>query len=119
MSPLAAPARSGYSPAPTGETLPVVHCEYEGKKFEVPAGANLREALLRNGVSPYRDLHKLTNCRGNGMCGTCRVVVFPLAALSPRTAVEDRKLIDRRPKSPLRLSCQATVLEDCVVRTFP
>ena len=43
--------------------------------LEVAYGAVLRETLLANSLSPYREANQILNCRGLGICGTCQVVV--------------------------------------------
>ena len=47
----------------------------EKKEVEVPEGANLREEALKAGVPVYAGLHRYLNCRGLGLCGTCRVLI--------------------------------------------
>ena len=44
-------------------------------KIEAGYGSVLREVLLANHQSPYREKNRLLNCRGLGICGTCQVVV--------------------------------------------
>ena len=62
--------------------MPIVKFVKEKKEIEVPAGANLREAAiqaginLNQGVNGYgADINKFMNCKGFGLCGTCRVLV--------------------------------------------
>jgi ferredoxin len=97
--------------------MPKITLVREGREFEVPEGANLREALLAQGVDVYRAADGVLNCRGNGLCGTCLVEVDPPAALSDPTFREKAKLwqFDR----PIRLSCQAKVVGDCRVLSRP
>src|SRR5262245_40819452 len=47
----------------------------EKKEVEVPEGANLRDEALKAGVPVYAGLDRYLNCRGLGLCGTCRVLV--------------------------------------------
>lgn len=47
----------------------------EATTFEVPKGENLRKALLSQNHSPYLGSKKVFNCRGLGICGTCKVLV--------------------------------------------
>ncbi len=42
--------------------------------LQVPHGANLRQALLQAGLSPYGSLSRVTNCGGRGLCATCGVL---------------------------------------------
>jgi len=48
-----------------------------GKKesLRIPHGQNLRVALLENEYSPYQGRLPLVNCKGMGVCGTCKVYV--------------------------------------------
>ncbi len=43
--------------------------------LSVEMGTNLREALIQNGLSPYEGAFKGLNCKGMGICGTCKIVV--------------------------------------------
>lgn len=45
------------------------------KILNVVAGANLREALLEQGLTPYKSFFQSINCKGLGICGSCRVGV--------------------------------------------
>ena len=47
----------------------------QGKTFECPQGANLREVLLQNGIDLYNGATSAINCYGLGTCGTCAVQV--------------------------------------------
>ncbi len=62
--------------------MPIVKFVKEKKEIEVPEGANLRNAAieaginLNQGVNGYgADINKFMNCKGLGLCGTCRVLV--------------------------------------------
>lgn len=97
--------------------MPTITIEDLDRKLAVPPGANLREALLDAGVTVYPFVFALLNCRGRGLCGTCRVkVTAGEDNLTPRTAAELRKL---RKRPDLRLSCQIAVQGDCAIRTLP
>ncbi len=98
--------------------MPKVTLVREDRVLEVPEGANLREALLAEGVEVYRGLDSILNCRGHGLCGTCIVEVSPREALSP-TTLRERMKIWRFGARPIRLSCQAKVAADCRVLTRP
>jgi ferredoxin len=41
----------------------------------VSCGENLRAALLKRGRSPYRGCFRQLNCKGMGLCGSCKVRV--------------------------------------------
>ena len=97
--------------------MPKVTVEDPPRTVNVPPGANLREALLDADVTLYPFVSALANCRGRGLCGTCRVqVTAGEDGLTPRTAAEMKKL---RKRPDLRLACQIAVRGDCTVRTLP
>lgn len=97
--------------------MPKVTIEGLDRSILVPAGANLRESLLDADVTVYPFVNALLNCRGRGLCGTCRVkVVAGEENLTPRTSAEERKLKRRK---DLRLSCQIAVRGDCRILTLP
>jgi ferredoxin len=90
----------------------------------VPAGANLRTEATRAGIDVYSGFDKYLNCRGNGLCGTCRVLVKKGAEnLSPKTTVERLKLgmmlSSIGHEEEMRLSCQVKVNGDCSIETRP
>ncbi|MCS6871265.1 MAG: 2Fe-2S iron-sulfur cluster-binding protein [Anaerolineae bacterium] len=41
--------------------------------LDVPDGANLRQTLLKAGISPHGTLSRYANCGGRGLCATCGV----------------------------------------------
>lgn len=100
--------------------MPIVFFERQGKTIRANAGYNLRKLALKNGISVYHGLDKAFNCRGNGLCGTCKVEVFPAryGFVNPLTAMEEKKL--RKFNNPhLRLSCQVKVHGNMTVKTYP
>lgn len=48
----------------------------ESSTLEVKRGENLRKVLLREGLTPYQGNKAIFNCRGMGICGTCKVLLF-------------------------------------------
>lgn len=104
--------------------MPIVTFVREGKKLDVPAGANLRKVALKAGLPIYKGKDVLLNCRGNMLCGTCRLEVLDKKNVSARSSLEGlvlrgRFLIARKVPDTLRLSCQVTVNGDITVRTRP
>ncbi len=100
--------------------MPLVFFEREGKTLSVNAGWNLRKLAKANGINVYRGLNKVFNCRGNGLCGTCKVEVFASqeSDVNPRTGMEEAKL--KNFTNPhLRLSCQVKVHGNIRVKTQP
>lgn len=62
--------------------MPIIKFVNEKKEVEVPVGANLRAEAKRAGINLNQGLNGIgasvnqyVNCRGFGMCGTCRVLV--------------------------------------------
>ena len=45
------------------------------KDLWVEVGSNLREVLLRNRFSLYQGKFKKLNCKGMGVCGSCKIIV--------------------------------------------
>lgn len=95
--------------------MPLVKFINENKEIEVPEGAVLRaEAIkaginLNCGVNGYgRNLNKVFNCKGMGLCGTCRVLI-------PKGMDNTNKLTRREwakfktPVSPDPIACLAYV----------
>lgn len=80
-------------------------------------GANLRQICLDNGVPLYSDVMTLLNCRGLGLCTSCRVAADPNDALSAPTAMEKVHLIRDNPK--YRLACQCEVTGPVKISTKP
>lgn len=63
--------------------MPIVKFVKENKEIEVPVGANLRTEAIKAGIYVNqgfvnqfgRRLNKCLNCKGMGLCGTCRVLI--------------------------------------------
>jgi len=108
--------------------MPKVVFVNEKTEIEVPAGANLREEARKAGIEIYKGLDRYLNCRGLGLCGTCRVLIKKgMENLSPKTLVE-RLNLGAHPitmfaalghEDEMRLSCQVQVNGDCTVETHP
>lgn len=100
--------------------MPLIFFEREGRTINANAGTNLRKLAQANNIPVYHGLNKVFNCRGNGLCGTCKMEVFANSpgALNPRTAMEEKKL--KSFSNPaLRLSCQVRVHGNVRVKTQP
>lgn len=97
--------------------MPLVTFVKQDLTIEVPRGANLRMVALENKVDLYVFPANLINCRGRGLCGTCRVWVDDPRALSPRTLADERKL--GWEGKNYRLACQSQVLGNVSVVTNP
>lgn len=94
--------------------MPTVAFFTEGKTVTCPEGANLREVALQCGVSVYKRLARVANCRGRGLCGTCKLSIEPTANVSAPTDKER----GRRLWANVRLSCQTRVYGDIYVATM-
>ena len=108
--------------------MPKVTFVNEKVEIEVPHGANLRQEARKAGISVYKGLNKILNCRGLGLCGTCKVYIKKgMENLSPRTMREKIKfnlfplsmLAAIGHEDEIRLSCQVQVNGDCTVETTP
>jgi len=87
--------------------MPRVEFADEGKVAEVTAGITLLKC------AGEMDVRLSQVCGGDGACGTCRVeVVSGWDNLSPPTPDETYKELE----PPYRLSCQAKILGDIVVK---
>lgn len=104
--------------------MPKVNFLKERKVVEVKQGDNLREVALREGIEIYSGLKKILNCRGKGLCATCRVVIKnnTMKGLSPMGLFEKIRLALSWVgigEENMRLSCQTKVEGDVDVWTQP
>jgi ferredoxin len=104
--------------------MPKVNFVSDKKEIEVPQGGNLRKEAMKAGIEVYRGLDRLLNCRGNGLCGTCRVLVKKgMENLSPKGKLEKVKLATMMSsighEDEMRLACQVQVNGDCTVEARP
>ncbi len=87
------------------------------RKVNVEPGTNLREAAIANKISLYSHVFKLLNCRGRGLCKSCRVEIVSGNG-GERNEVENNNLKKALKKNPnLRLACQIKVEDNLVVRS--
>jgi ferredoxin len=104
--------------------MPKVTFVNDKKEIEVPQGANLRLEAMKAGVEVYSGVDKYLNCRGLGLCGTCRVLVKKgMENLSPKGMKERLKLGMMMSaighEDEMRLACQVSVNGDCSIETRP
>ncbi|MBI3783082.1 MAG: 2Fe-2S iron-sulfur cluster binding domain-containing protein [Deltaproteobacteria bacterium] len=97
--------------------MPVVYFVKQQQAVECPVGTNLRDLARENGIDVYVFPNNLVNCRGNGLCGTCRILVEDPQAVSQRTRCDERKCSWEG--EHIRLACQTKVLADVRVVTNP
>ena len=104
--------------------MPVVTFQNEHKAFEVEAGANLREFMMKVGIPPYTPLDRALNCRGHNLCGTCAVEIVGNQGAPTRGQDEEATLrgnfaIAHLVEKENRLACQTNVMGDMTVKTHP
>jgi ferredoxin len=108
--------------------MPKIVFANEKKDIEVADGANLRREAIKAGVQLYKGLHRYLNCRGNGLCGSCKILVKQgMENLSPKGLLEKFTLATAPTTSfgiighedEMRLACQCTIHGDCTVEARP
>ena len=62
--------------------------EKQNKTIKVEPGVNLREAAIAEKIGIYPHILKLFNCRGRGLCSTCKVEIVS-GQVAPRNDVEN------------------------------
>jgi len=96
--------------------VPKVFVQDQDIEFKAEPSSNLREQMLKHGCKLYKGIHRLINCHGHGMCGSCLVrVESNPAGLTDRTETENGKLFGANPH--IRLACQAEICGDIAVTT--
>ncbi|MBM4165866.1 MAG: (2Fe-2S)-binding protein [Ignavibacteria bacterium] len=97
----------------------------ENKTVEQPGITNIRKLAMKNGVQLYSGIDVLLNCRGNGLCGTCRVEVLDGKGVSPMKPIEEGSMMGwipfyvRSVPKHHRLACQMDAVNDCQIKTHP
>lgn len=97
--------------------MPKVHFVKQGTTVECPVGTNIRELALEHEIDLYAFPANLMNCRGHALCGTCRIKVDDVRAVSAASAEEAAKVGWEGPH--YRLACRAKVLADLSIITNP
>lgn len=91
--------------------------ENHNRTLKVEPGTNLREAAIAGKLGIYAHIFKILNCRGRGLCASCRVEIVS-GQVAERNEVENKNLAKALKKNPnLRLGCQISVEDNLVVRT--
>jgi len=94
-----------------------INFENHNRTLKVEPGTNLREAAIANKLGVYAHVFKILNCRGRGLCASCRVEIVS-GRVPERNEVENKNLSRALKKNPnLRLACQISVEDNLVVRT--
>lgn len=108
--------------------MPTVTITNEKRSITVPEGTNLRKAALRHGVSLYSGADRYLNCRGLGLCGTCRVHVKSGRENLSRVGFWEWLMTRFHPfrwwvrigeEDKMRLACRTKVLGDVEIETRP
>ena len=108
--------------------MPTVTFKKEKKSIEVPEGANLRKEARKAGIEVYPGLYKIFNCRGRGLCCSCRVYIKDGTQNVSKQGLWERLNLFLNPfgffarlghEEDLRLSCQTKVKGDIEVETQP
>lgn len=97
--------------------MPVVHFVNEERSIDCPVGTNLRDLARANKVQLYVFPFNLTHCRGNGLCGTCRVKIDNPRAVSAPTRLDQWRCAWEGDQ--IRLACQTKILASVEVTTHP
>ena len=82
-----------------------------------PIGKNLRQLAQENNIQIYGDVMQLLNCRGLGLCTSCRVLADPNDNLTTPSPMEKVHLIRDNPK--YRLACQCEITGPVKISTKP
>ncbi len=96
----------------------------EKQVVEVKEGEILRTAALHAGIGVHKGISKTLNCRGKGLCATCRVLIKndTMKNASPKGIFEKMRLAlawVSIGEEDMRLSCQTKVMGDLDVYTQP
>jgi len=91
-----------------------IHFEVQNRTIQVEPGTNLRQAAINNKLSIYPHMFKILNCRGRGLCTSCKVKIVS-GKVDPRNEVERDKL--KNADLDVRLACQITVQDNLVVKS--
>ncbi len=97
--------------------MPTVRFVKQDQTVECPVGTNIRDLALRHGIDLYSFPANLMNCRGHALCGTCRIKIDDVRAVSAATDDETAKVGWEGPQ--YRLACRSKVLADVEIITNP
>jgi ferredoxin len=104
--------------------MAVIKFVNEKKEIQVPEGSNLRHEAIAAGVGLYSGIHRVANCRGFALCGSCRVLITKgIENVSPMGLMERGRLGASMAyignEDTMRLACQTRVNGDIEVQTKP
>jgi ferredoxin len=87
-------------------------------RLRAPAGVNVRQYLVDNGINVYQSVSRWTNCKGKQLCGTCIVNVADGLPNTNWKSMDEASTLRSNPDS-YRLSCVTFAHGDVTVETFP
>eukprot|EP00977_Amphora_coffeiformis_P001185 scaffold244_cov172-Amphora_coffeaeformis.AAC.38 len=117
-------AAKGEATSSEPEIITVTVIENKGSRKEkvhtlkAPAGVNIRELCVDNGINVYQSVTRWTNCKGKQLCGTCIVNVTDGGINTNRKSMDEGSTLRENPET-YRLSCVAFAYGDCTIETFP
>jgi ferredoxin len=83
-----------------------------------PAGSNVRQVCVENGINVYQSVTRWTNCKGKQLCGTCIVNIAEGSLFTNRKSMDEGSTLRENPDS-YRLSCVTFAYGDVTLETFP
>jgi len=86
--------------------------------IQAPAGSNIRQVCVDNGINVYQSVTRWTNCKGKQLCGTCIVNTKEGSINTNRKSMDEESTLRENPDS-YRLSCVMFAYGDVTVETFP
>jgi ferredoxin len=87
-------------------------------RLRAPAGVNVRQYLVDNGINVYQSVSRWTNCKGKQLCGTCIINVADGLPNTNWKSMDEASTLRSNPDS-YRLSCVTFAHGDVTVETFP
>jgi ferredoxin len=108
--------------------MPKIVFANEKQEIEVAEGANLRQEARKAGIQLYKGIHRIANCRGLGLCGSCKVLVKKGAENLSKKGLVEKFTLATAPtcalavvghEDEMRLACQCSIHGDCTIETRP
>lgn len=88
------------------------------RQIVAPAGCNVRQVLVDEGINVYQSFTRWTNCEGKQLCGTCIVNIKDGSRNTNAKSMDEASTLRENPDS-YRLSCVTFAYGDITVETFP
>ena len=109
--------------------MPTVTFVNEKVTAEAESGEDLRSVAQRSGVQLYEGPHRIVNCMGHGLCGSCNVIIksgndncTPLSLREKFGKLTNPVLgvkVMSHDGADIRLACQTKIQGDIEVQTKP